>query len=138
MTGHARRSAGVSAAPVGVASAAKRAVDLAQVPSGLRRRPFAISAVAVATAFCAGLVLTASAPVGQSAVAAPLSATATLSRDVDTLSRGSIDREALIPVSASASPTRKAATHVRAQIGPSPPGAGAGGVSPRARSYAFA
>jgi len=104
MTGHARRSAGVSAAPVGVASAAKRAVDLAQVPSGLRRRPFAISAVAVATAFCAGLVLTASAPVGQSAVAAPLSATATLSRDVDTLSRGSIDREALIPVSASASP----------------------------------
>jgi len=30
--------------------------------------------------------------------------TATLSRDVDTLSRGSIDREALIPVSASASP----------------------------------
>jgi hypothetical protein len=87
-----------------VASAAKRAVDLAQVPSGLRRRPFAISAVAVATAFCAGLVLTASAPVGQSAVAPPLSATATLSRDVDTLSRGSIDREALIPVSASASP----------------------------------
>jgi Bacterial SH3 domain len=104
MTGHARRSAGVSAAPVRVASAAKRAVDLAQVPSALRRRPFAISAVAVATAFCAGLVLTASAPVGQSAVAAPLSATATLSRDVDTLSRGSIDREALIPVSASASP----------------------------------
>jgi len=102
MTGHARRSAGVSAAPVGVASAAKR--SLSQIPSGLRRRPFAISAVAVATAFCAGLVLTASAPVGQSAVAAPLSATATLSRDVDTLSRGSIDREALIPVSASASP----------------------------------
>ena len=138
MTGHARRSAGVSTAPVGVVSAAKR--SLSQIPSGLRRRPFAISAVAVATAFCAGLVLTASAPVGQSAVAAPLSATATLSRDVDTLSRGSIDREALIPVSASASPTRKAATHVRAQIGPSPPGAGAGagGVSPRARSYAFA
>ena len=102
MTGHARRSAGVSAAPIGVASAAKR--SLSQIPSGLRRRPFAISAVAVATAFCAGLVLTASAPVGQSAVAAPLSATATLSRDVDTLSRGSIDREALIPVSASASP----------------------------------
>ena len=102
MTGHARRSAGVSAAPVGVASAAKR--SLSQIPSGLRRRPFAISAAAVATAFCAGLVLTASAPVGQSAVAAPLSATATLSRDVDTLSRGSIDREALIPVSVSASP----------------------------------
>jgi Bacterial SH3 domain len=99
MTGHARRSAGVSAAPVGVASAAKR--SLSQIPS---RRPFAISVAAVTTAFCAGLVLTASAPVGQSAVAAPLSATATLSRDVDTLSRGSIDREALIPVSASASP----------------------------------
>jgi Bacterial SH3 domain len=104
MTGHARRSAGVSAAPVGVASAAKRAVDLAQISSGLRRRPYAISAAAVATALCAGLVLTASAPVSQSAVAAPLSATGTLSRDVDTLSRGSVDREALIPVSALASP----------------------------------
>jgi hypothetical protein len=104
MTGHARRSAGVSTAPVGVASAAKRSVELAQIPTGVRRRPYAISAAAVATALCAGLVLTASAPVGQSAVAAPLSATATLSRDVDTLSRGSIDREALIPVSASASP----------------------------------
>jgi Bacterial SH3 domain len=102
MTGHARRSAGVSTAPVGVPSAAKR--SLSQIPSGLRRRPYAISAAAVATALCAGLVLTASAPVSQSAVAAPLSATATLSRDVDTLSRGSIDREALIPVSALASP----------------------------------
>ncbi len=101
MTGHARRSAGVSA-PVGVASAAKR--SLSQTSSVLRRRPFAISVAAVATAFCAGLVLTAAAPVSQSAVASPLSATATLSRDVDTLSRGSIDREALIPVSASASP----------------------------------
>ena len=80
MTGHARRSAGVSAAPVGVASAAQRAVDLAQVPSGLRRRPYAISAAAVATALCAGLVLTASAPVGQSAVAAPLSGVPGVSR----------------------------------------------------------
>jgi len=104
MTGHARRSAGVSAASVGVASAAKRAVDVAQISSGLRRRPYAVSAAAVATALCAGLVLTASSPVGQSAVAAPLSVTATLSRDVDTLSRGSIDREALIPVSESTSP----------------------------------
>ena len=102
MTGHARRSAGVSAAPVGVASAAKR--SLSQIPSGIRRRPFAISVAAAVTAFCAGLVLTAAAPVSQSAVATPLSATATLSRDVDTLSRGSIDREALIPVSALASP----------------------------------
>jgi hypothetical protein len=104
MTGHARRSAGASAAPVGVALAAKRALDVPQISKSLGRRPFAVSAAAVATALCAGLVLTASAPAGQSAVAAPLSATATLSRDVDTLSRGSIDREALIPVSASASP----------------------------------
>ncbi len=54
---------------------------------------------AVAAALCTGLVLTASAPLGESAVAVPASATATLNRDVDTLSRGSIDREALIPVS---------------------------------------
>ena len=102
MTVHARRSAGVSTASADVGSGAKR--SLPQVPSGLRKRPFAISTAAVATALCAGLVLTASAPASQSAVAAPLSATATRSRDVDTLSRGSIDREALIPVSASASP----------------------------------
>ena len=104
MTGHARRSAGVSAAPVRVASAAKRAVDVAQMSGGARRRPYAVSAAAVATAVCAGLVLTASSPVGQTAVAAPPPVTATLSRDVDTLSRGSIDREALIPVSESPSP----------------------------------
>jgi hypothetical protein len=114
MTGYARRSAGVSTAPGGVASAAKR--SLSQIPSGLHRRPFAISVAAAATAFCAGLVLTAAAPVSQSAVATPLSATAALSRDVDTLSRGSITREALIPVSASASPDGDETTAAPAPI----------------------
>jgi len=58
------------------------------------------------TAVCAGFVLTASAPVGQTAIAAPVPATAGVTRDVDTLSRGAVDRQALIPVSDdSATPT---------------------------------
>ncbi len=63
------------------------------------------------TALCAGLVLSGSSPVGQSAIATPATATAT--RDVDTLSRGNIDREALIQVSdASVTPTLAAAPTV--------------------------
>ena len=71
-----------------------------------------MGAAAVATTLCAGLVLTASSAVGQSAVAVPTSATATLNRDVDTLSRGNIDRVALaqVPDDASATPTATLST----------------------------
>ena len=58
----------------------------------------------MATALCAGLVLTSSSPLGQSAVAVPMPAAATLSRDVDTLSRGAVDRAALSQESDSPSP----------------------------------
>lgn len=96
MTGQARRSAGASGAPVAPATTAKHAHSAGRTTAALRTRPWATGAAALATAVCAGLVLTASSPVGQGAVAAPLTVTA--SRDVDTLSRGSIDREARIPV----------------------------------------
>jgi hypothetical protein len=98
LTGQARRSAGASGVPVAAASAAKHALSAEQVAATVRTRHWASGVGAVATALCAGLVLTASSPVGQSAVAAPAPVTATLNRDVDTLSRGNIDREALIPV----------------------------------------
>lgn len=69
-----------------------------------------MGAAAVATTLCAGLVLTASSPVGQSAVAAPAPVTAVLNRDVDTLSRGNIDREALIQLSVASATTTETAT----------------------------
>ena len=68
-----------------------------------------MGAAAVATTLCAGLVLTASSPVGQSATAAPAPLTAVLNRDVDTLSRGNIDREALIPLSEASATTETVA-----------------------------
>lgn len=98
MTGQARRSAGANSAPDAAASSAKRALAAAEIPVGARRRPWAAGAAAVATTLCAGLVLTASSPVGQSAVAVPAPVTAIVNRDVDTLSRGNINREASIQV----------------------------------------
>jgi len=69
----------------------------------------------VATTLCAGLVLTASSPVGQSAVAAPAPVTAVLNRDVDTLSRGNIDR-ALIQISEASATTPETATTPTATV----------------------
>lgn len=109
MTGQARRSAGANNAPVAAAPTAKRALAAVDTPAPVRTRPWAVAAVT--TALCAGLVLSGSSPVGQSAIATPATATAT--RDVDTLSRGNIDREALIQVSdASVTPTLAAAPTV--------------------------
>ena len=75
-----------------------------------------MGAAAVATTLCAGLVLTASAPVGQSVVAAPAPVTAVLNRDVDTLSRGNIDRQALIPLSEASATTTEMATTPAATV----------------------
>ena len=99
MTGRARRSAGTSGAPGDAVPSAKRALSAVQVTARTRRGPIVARATAVVTVLCAGLILTGSASIGQSAIAAPVSVTAAASRDVDTLSRGAINREALIPVS---------------------------------------
>ena len=86
---------------------AKRALSAVQVVAQARRGPIVARTAAVVTAVCAGLMLTGSNAVGQRIIAAPVSVTATVNRDVDTLSRGAIDREALIPVSedSAAAPT---------------------------------
>ena len=98
MTSPARRSAGASDAPVVAAPAAKRAIS-AGTSGKVQAKPWVTGVAAVVTTLCAGLVLTASSPVGQTAVAAPVPTTSLVNRDVDTLSRGNIDREALIQVS---------------------------------------
>jgi len=90
LAGQPRRSAGASSADAVDVRAAKHALTSGNAPS--RKRRWALS---VAATVCAGLVLSASSAVGQSATGTPVAASPTIARDVDTLSRGSIDREAL-------------------------------------------
>jgi hypothetical protein len=99
LTGRARRSAGTSGAPGDAVPSAKRVLSAVQVTAQTRRGPIVVRTAAVVTAVCAGLMLTGSNAVARSTIAAPVSVTAAVNRDVDTLSRGAIDREALIPVS---------------------------------------
>lgn len=80
-----------------------------------RTRPFAISISVLSTALCAGFVLTSSAPATSATVAQPAPVTATLDSNVDTLSRGSLDREAAV---ASAAPTIAAAAATTAAPAP--------------------
>ncbi len=54
-----------------------------------------MSVAAAAVVACAGLVLSSSAAVGQSATAVPVRATGSATREADTLSRGEINREAI-------------------------------------------
>jgi hypothetical protein len=100
LTGRARRSAGTSGAPSDAVPSAKRALFAAQA----RKGAIVARAAAVVTTLCAGLILTGSSAVGQSITAAPVAATTAVIRDVDTLSRGAVDREALIPVPEESAP----------------------------------
>ena len=61
----------------------------------VRTRPFAVGMALLSAALCAGFVLTGSAPAGSVTVAqpAPATSTATFDANVDTLSRGAVDRE---------------------------------------------
>lgn len=63
----------------------------------------------LSTALCAGFVLTSSVPATSVAVAQPAAVTATLDTNVDTLSRGAVDREASVATPSAALTTAAAA-----------------------------
>jgi hypothetical protein len=98
---HARRSAGVihtgdTAELESAPAQARRAIEEAEVVRAARTRPFAISLAVLSTALCAGFVLTSSGPATSVTVAQPAPMTATVDSNVDTLSRGALDREAAV------------------------------------------
>jgi hypothetical protein len=70
----------------------------------------AISLAVLSAALCAGFVLTSSAPATSVTVAQPAPVTATLDVDVDTLSRGAVDREAAVASDATTSAAAAATT----------------------------
>ncbi len=82
----------------------------------MKVRPFVLGVTLLATALWAGLTLTSSVPAAGTTVALPAASTATYdSSDVDTVSRGAVDREAAI-VTASATPTPAATTAAPAPV----------------------
>ncbi len=94
---------------------ARRAGEEAEVVHPGRARPFAISLAVLSTALCAGFVLTSSAPYPGVTVAQPAPVTSTFDSNVDTLSRGALDREAVV---ASAAPTTAAVAATTAAPAP--------------------
>ncbi|MBI4898983.1 MAG: SH3 domain-containing protein [Actinobacteria bacterium] len=124
VVGQARRSAGTTRGHTDEQPEAKHA--LSSAASVLKRpRVWTTTLAAAAAAVCAGLVLSASAPFGQSVTAAPVAGTPSATREVETLSRGDIDREALAEA-ASASPS--AADGADATADASPTASAAGGI----------
>ena len=119
MNAHARRSAGESRAGDSLAgdaaelesapTTARRALDEADLVRPVRTRPFAVGLAVLSTALCAGFVLTSSVPATSVAVAQPAAMTATLDANVDTLSRGAVDREASVATPSAALTTAAAA-----------------------------
>ncbi len=93
---------------------ARRAIEEAEVVRPARTRPFAIGMAVLSAALCAGFVLTSSAPATGETVAQPAPVSATLDSNVDTLSRGALDREAAV----SAAPTTTAAAATTAPPAP--------------------
>lgn len=114
MSRGARRSAGESDPFVSESTPARRAIDEPSVTEprvGLRLKPFAVGTGIVAAVLGAGMVLTSSTAATGLMVAQPGAATATYDSNVDTLSRGAINREAAVAyttASVSASPTAPA------------------------------
>jgi hypothetical protein len=111
---NARRSAGVTltgetAELESAPTQARRAIEEAEVVHAARTRPFAISLAVLSTALCAGFVLTSSAPTSVT-VAQPAPVTATIDSNVDTLSRGAVDREAAVATEATTTPSAAATT----------------------------
>lgn len=105
MAEQARRSAGATDAQGDQRPEAKRALSSGLAAVGRRSRLWSISVGAVTAAVCAGLVLSGAAPIGQGATAAPPTATASISRDIQSLSRGYVDREAESSQTPEATPT---------------------------------
>lgn len=116
MSRRARRSAGEYDSFDSEATPARRAFDVPEAAAPVRMRPFVLGITVLATALCGGFALTSSVPAAGTTIAQPAATTATYdSSNVDTLSRGAIDREAAIAV-ASATPTAAATTAAPAPV----------------------
>lgn len=115
MSRHGRRSAGVirtgdTAELESAQTQARRAIEEAEVVHAARTRPFAISLAVLSTALCAGFVLTSSGPATSVTVAQPAPVTATSDSNVDTLSRGAVDRESAVASEAVTTPAAPVTT----------------------------